>query len=104
MFRVSWKRGARVLAMCACACAAAGTRAESQPTRVQLANPAARKCLDDGHHLQTVRAADGLPIAQDCVDPSSGKRCDSWDYFRDQCRLPTSGSHAESDPLKRATE
>jgi putative hemolysin len=52
-----------------------------------MANPAARKCLDDGYQLEPVRAADGLPIAHDCVDQRSGKRCDAWDYFRGDCRL-----------------
>lgn len=95
---------ARVLTVCVLVCAAASTRAEPQPERVQIANPAARKCLDDGYHLEPVRDADGLSIAHDCVDRNSGKRCDAWDYFRGDCLLPPSGGNAGTEPPTRATE
>jgi putative hemolysin len=68
-------------------CAGACTGADPQPGHRQIADPAARKCVADGYHLEPVRAADGLPIAHDCVEQSSGKRCDAWDYFRGDCRL-----------------
>jgi putative hemolysin len=71
------------------ACAGAGHQPVSHlPTQQpQTANPAARKCLEDGYKLEPVLGADGLPVDHDCVDPTSGKRCEVWDYFRRECRL-----------------
>jgi putative hemolysin len=85
---MSCVRAACALIVCISICTAADTHAD----RVQIANPAARKCVDDGYLLEPVRAADGLPIAHDCVDPSSGKRCDAWDFFRGSCLLRALGA------------
>ena len=100
MLTLSWQRVARVLAVSACICAAANTRAQPQPTPVRIANPAARKCVDEGYRLEPVRAVDGLTVSYDCIDQGSGQRCDTWDFFRDDCRLPTRGSRSESDRLE----
>ncbi len=63
-------------------------RDQASPTVVSnAANPAARKCLEDGYQLQPIIGADGVPVDHECVDPVSGKRCEAWQYFRGECRL-----------------
>jgi len=58
-----------------------------QVERAQIPNPAARKCLEDGYALEPVRDADGVPVDHHCVDATTGKRCEVWEYFRGECRL-----------------
>ena len=66
-------------------------RAEEHGAKV--ANPAARKCLADGYALEPVLAADGLAIDHECVDKTSGRRCEVWSYFRGTCRLRPGSPH-----------
>src|SRR5437016_423976 len=71
------------------ACAGAGHEAAAPVAapHAQTANPAARKCLEDGYALQPMLGSDGLPVDHECVDRASGKRCEVWEYFRHECRL-----------------
>ena len=41
-----------------------------------LANPAARKCVDDGYRLEYPRA-DGVPIKRYCANDATGAKCES---------------------------
>jgi putative hemolysin len=61
----------------------------AQSGNVQAANPAARKCVQDGYQLEPVRDAAGVVTDHRCIDPASGRRCEVWEYFRGTCRLRT---------------
>jgi putative hemolysin len=71
----------------ACSGAKPRTTPASQAERPMLANPAARKCIDDGYVLEPVFGPDGVPADHLCVDKASGRQCEEWDYFRGDCRL-----------------
>ena len=75
------------LLVAACTGADHGAAAQSQAERPKMANPAARKCLDDGYELEPVLDAGGVPVDHLCVDKATGRRCEVWDYFRGKCRL-----------------
>jgi putative hemolysin len=88
------------LAVALCALAASCSRAESdrqtadatppavvQTQRVKLANPASRKCVQDGYALQPVMGQEGVVSDYNCVDRKTGKSCPEWDYFRGTCTL-----------------
>jgi putative hemolysin len=79
------------LLVAACAGTDQHAAAQSQAEPPKLANPAARKCLEDGYQLEPVLDANGVPIDHDCVDKATGKRCKVWDYFRGSCRLRDPG-------------
>lgn len=93
MFSGPWKSVIHAAAASAwllvAACAGTDHRgaAQPRPEASQIANPAARKCLEDGYDLEAVRDAAGVPIDHQCVDKTTGKRCEEWDYFRGDCRL-----------------
>jgi len=83
-----------------CIAAAACSRAESerraaeqtppaavQTQKVKLANPASRKCVQDGYALQPVVGQEGVASDYNCVDRKTGKSCPEWDYFRGTCTL-----------------
>ena|SRR5215470_15626795 len=67
-------------------CGGPRSTAQAQTSHAQVPNPAARRCVEDGYALEPV-LADGVPIDHDCVDPSSGRRCEVWSYLRGECRL-----------------
>ncbi len=49
-----------------------------------VANPAARKCTEDGYVLLPILEND-IPVGYWCVDPLTQSRCEAWDYFRGSC-------------------
>jgi len=51
-----------------------------------MANPAARKCLDDGFSLEPI-ISQGVMVDQFCVNKRNGNRCKVWEYFRGECSL-----------------
>jgi putative hemolysin len=53
----------------------------------QRANPASEKCIRDGYTLLPERAATGIVTGHQCLNPSTGKRCEQWAYLRQQCFL-----------------
>ena len=58
-----------------------------QTQKVKLANPASRKCVQEGYALQPVQGPDGVVSDYNCVDRKTGKSCPEWDYFRGTCTL-----------------
>lgn len=51
-----------------------------------VADPSVKHCLEQGYKSQAV-TRDGIPQSYLCFDAESGKKCDSWAYFRGQCEL-----------------
>lgn len=51
-----------------------------------MPNPAAEKCIRDGFELEPI-VVDGVPRGYRCVDPRTGKSCEVWQYYRNQCEL-----------------
>ncbi|RLC21457.1 MAG: hypothetical protein DRI57_02290 [Deltaproteobacteria bacterium] len=49
-------------------------------------NPAAQKCVEDGYILEPI-LENGVPIDSVCVNPDTGRKCEVWKYFRDECSL-----------------
>jgi putative hemolysin len=89
---VPWKAlahvvGASAWLLAACAGPDHGATAQSRAAQPKGPNPAARKCLEDGYELEPVFDPDGVPIDHQCVDKTTGKRCEVWEYFRGKCRL-----------------
>ena len=64
-----------------------------------LPDVSVRRCVDDGFDLIAVYNASGVPERYLCVDRQSGRKCESWAYYRGECVLgmewsTTSGSAA----------
>ena len=51
-----------------------------------LANPATKKCADDGYILGSIKR-NGIPSTYICKNPANGKKCETWKYFRGECKL-----------------
>jgi putative hemolysin len=72
------------------ACANASPPEAKDPTEKKtgptMANPAATRCLNDGHRLEPV-IENGIPKGYLCVDPETGKKCEVWDYFHKRCDM-----------------
>ncbi|QTA80581.1 Uncharacterized protein dnl_28880 [Desulfonema limicola] len=49
-------------------------------------NPAAEKCIRDGYKLEPIME-NGIPDDYICVNPETGKKCEIWKYFRNECNL-----------------
>lgn len=63
--------------------------ASSQPEAAdadKTANPAATKCMADGHETRTLEE-NGIPRGTLCVSRATGKRCEAWSYWRGECSL-----------------
>jgi putative hemolysin len=56
------------------------------PSAQRLPNPADEKCLRDGYQIKPI-LINGIPVDSECVNPSNGKTCRTWTYFRNECRL-----------------
>lgn len=53
-----------------------------------MTEPSVKYCLEHGHKAQPV-TRDGIPQSYLCINVQSGKKCDSWAYFKGQCDLDT---------------
>ena len=62
-----------------------------------LANPADRKCVEDGYRLEYARL-DDVPVRGYCVNDETGAKCESWAFFRSECSLD-GASPGGSPPL-----
>jgi putative hemolysin len=62
------------------------TKAAATNAAHGVADPSVKYCLKQGYKSQAVMR-DGIPQSYLCVDAESGKKCDSWAYFRGQCEL-----------------
>jgi putative hemolysin len=60
--------------------------ASPRPEARSQANPAAVKCLTDGFQLEPV-LKNGVPSGSLCKNPGTGKKCEVWKYYRQECRL-----------------
>ena len=60
--------------------------AENSEKPSAIANPAARKCVNDGFTLKPV-IVNGVTKEYLCVNPQTGEECEVWKYFRDECDL-----------------
>jgi putative hemolysin len=69
------------------ACSQMSMNEDTSDDMEKLANPAHKKCIVDGYQIRTLYE-NGVPIAAKCIDPSTGKECEVWDYFRGDCKLP----------------
>ena len=54
-----------------------------------LPDVSVRKCVDDGFALVAIHNASGAPERYVCVDRQSGRKCESWAYYRGECVLGT---------------
>ena len=57
----------------------------AMPTR-GTANPAAAKCIKDGHTIKPIEG-NGAPTGYLCVNKKTGMTCEIWSYFRGECDL-----------------
>ena len=51
-----------------------------------LANPAAKKCLNDGYFLKPIEE-NGVSKGFFCINKETGMKCEIWSYFREECDL-----------------
>lgn len=74
----------------ACSVSAEGTRARQadteQPVFPKLADPSIKKCIADGYQTEPVQQ-NGIVHSYLCINPLSNEKCDSWRYFRGECKL-----------------
>ena len=52
-----------------------------------LPDVSVRRCVDDGFDLVAIYNASGVPERYLCVDRHSGRKCESWAYYRGECAL-----------------
>lgn len=77
----------RLLVVAACVgCTTTAVESGAKGSTPALPNPGAVKCLADGYRLEPIYE-NGVPVGSWCIDPKSGTRCDSWEYFRGECVL-----------------
>ncbi len=55
-------------------------------TELEIANPAAEKCIRDGYSLKPI-LTHGYVTDHFCVNPLTGRYCRVWDYFHGDCKL-----------------
>ena len=60
--------------------------AKPHPPSSRVADPAVRKCVDDGFSARPVME-NGVPKGYVCLNPATGKKCDAWAYYRKTCHL-----------------
>ena len=51
------------------------------PPPPSMANPAAKKCAEDGFSLKPV-VINGVPKETRCINTKTGRECEVWKYFR----------------------
>ena len=68
------------------ACSQMSINEDTSDNIEKLANLAHEKCIVDGYQIRTLYE-NGVPIAAKCINPSTGKECEIWDYFRGDCEL-----------------
>ena len=61
-------------------------RPSVKTTNTELSNPADVKCAKDGYKVQAI-LVNGIPTDSVCINPSNGRRCNAWAYFRGKCSL-----------------
>jgi len=54
--------------------------------QTRLANPAVKKCLEDGYVVEPVMK-NGVPVDHRCINPRTGLECGVWEYYRNDCTL-----------------
>ena len=57
--------------------------ASKEGTGVEIPNPAAEKCLEEGNEYDIKVAEDGSQYGM-CTLPD-GTECDAWSYYRGEC-------------------
>jgi putative hemolysin len=55
-------------------------------SQARLANPAVKKCLEDGYVVEPVME-NGVPVDHRCINPRTGQECGVWEYYRNDCSL-----------------
>lgn len=53
--------------------------------KVSLANPASKKCVDDGYTSKIITEEDGSQYGI-CIS-EDGQECDEWDYYNGDCKF-----------------
>ncbi len=85
--------GLLLLFLCSAGCTrekgTAGENNTGNPVE-KVTNPAVRKCLEDGYQVEAVKE-NGVVREYLCVNPETGKKCEVWSYFRNECSLEFSG-------------
>ena len=77
-----------VLAVTAAGCVnpEPGQTADPAAQVVRPANPAVKKCLEDGYVVEPVME-NGVPVDHRCINPETGRACGVWEYYRKDCTL-----------------
>ena len=63
-----------------------GQAADPAATVARPANPAVKKCLEDGYVVEPVME-NGVPVDHRCINPETGRACGVWEYYRNDCTL-----------------
>ncbi|MFP4118479.1 MAG: DUF333 domain-containing protein [Candidatus Woesearchaeota archaeon] len=64
-------------------CSEVADEPPSEDSKTRIANPAAKKCVDDGNEYLIENGSDGGQVGY-CV-LSDGTKCEAWSYFRGEC-------------------
>lgn len=77
-----------VLAVMTTGCMSQDPGQTTDPTAavVRPANPAVKKCLEDGYVVEPVME-NGVPVDHRCINPETGRACGVWEYYRNECTL-----------------
>lgn len=62
------------------------TEPVAQSDDVATRNPTIQHCEESGYKVKPV-VEDGLTRSHVCLNESSGKKCDSWAFYRGECSL-----------------
>ena len=74
-----------------CACVDLGVIAASSTGGIAPPDPSIQKCIDDGYGIVHVYNESGVPTLALCVDELGKRKCESWAYYRGECRMEAGG-------------
>ena len=63
-----------------------GQPSDTAASLARPANPAVKKCLEDGYVVEPVME-NGVPVDHRCINPETGRACGVWEYYRKDCSL-----------------
>ncbi|MCA1794522.1 MAG: hypothetical protein LC660_11775 [Desulfobacteraceae bacterium] len=77
-----------MLAMMTMGCVGHDSKHPSETTAPvsRPANPAVKKCLEDGYIVEPVME-NGVPVDHRCINPETDRACGVWEYYRKDCAL-----------------
>ena len=51
-----------------------------------VADPSVKSCIDQGFDVVPIES-NGITVSYMCADVETGKKCDSWSFYRKECLM-----------------